>query len=81
MGVHGDAADLVKRSRSGILCEPGNPESIADAVRQLAESSSDQLAAMGQRGREFYKSELSVSVGVDRFDAVLKQAVQTNTVK
>jgi glycosyltransferase involved in cell wall biosynthesis len=80
MGVLGDAADLVKRSHSGILCEPGNPESIANAVRQFAESSPDQLAAMGRRGSEFYKRELSVSAGVDRFDAVLKQ-VQTDTVK
>jgi lipopolysaccharide/colanic/teichoic acid biosynthesis glycosyltransferase/glycosyltransferase involved in cell wall biosynthesis len=67
MGVRGDAADLVKRSRSGVLCEPGNPESIAQAVKELVHAGPERLAAMGQGGRTFYDRELSLSVGVEKF--------------
>jgi lipopolysaccharide/colanic/teichoic acid biosynthesis glycosyltransferase/glycosyltransferase involved in cell wall biosynthesis len=76
MGVRGDAADLVKRSQSGILCEPGDPESIADAVKQLVDAGPDRLAAMGRSGRAFYDTALSVSVGADEFDRVFKAVVE-----
>jgi lipopolysaccharide/colanic/teichoic acid biosynthesis glycosyltransferase len=74
MGVRGDAADLVKQSQSGVLCEPGNPQSIADAVKELVDLGPERLAAMGHNGRVFYDRELSISSGVEKFDRVFKAA-------
>jgi colanic acid biosynthesis glycosyl transferase WcaI len=75
MGVLGDAADLVTRARSSVVCEPGNPHSIAGAVKELVDTSGERLAEMGRAGRAFYERELSVSVGVDKFDRVFKAAI------
>jgi len=75
MGVRGDAADLVERAGAGYACEPGNPESIADVVVKLARTPSEELAAIGQRGRDFYKKELALGVGVSRFEAVFKEDI------
>lgn len=72
MGVRGDAADLVERSQSGVICEPGNPQSIAEAVRELANAGPERLAAMGQRGMEFYERELSIARGVENFARVFE---------
>ena len=47
MAVHGDAADLVRRACSGVVCEPGNPHSIAEAVKKLVDTGNEQLANMG----------------------------------
>jgi lipopolysaccharide/colanic/teichoic acid biosynthesis glycosyltransferase/glycosyltransferase involved in cell wall biosynthesis len=74
MGVRGDAADLVKQSQSGILCEPGNPQSIADAVKKLADAGTERLSAMGRSGRAFYEIALSLSIGVEKFDRIFKAA-------
>jgi glycosyltransferase involved in cell wall biosynthesis len=74
MGVRGDAAELVERSQSGVFCEPGNPESIAKAVKELSSMGSEQLAAMGRNARTFYEKELSVAKGVNRFESVLQAA-------
>jgi lipopolysaccharide/colanic/teichoic acid biosynthesis glycosyltransferase len=74
MGVRGDAADLVKQSQSGVLCEPGDPQSIAEAVKELAGAGPERLAAMGHNGRAFYDRELSISIGVEKFDRVFKAA-------
>jgi len=74
MGVRGDAAELVKQSQSGVLCEPGNPQSIAEAVKELAGAGPERLAAMGHNGRAFYERELSISSGVEKFDRVFKAA-------
>jgi colanic acid biosynthesis glycosyl transferase WcaI len=72
MAVHGDAADLVKQSGSGVVCAPGNPRSIAEAVKELVGTSRERLANMGSAGKAFYDRELSVSVGVDKFDHIFK---------
>ena len=72
MGVRGDAADLVKRSLSGVLCEPSDPQSIADEVKELAEAGPVKLAAMGRGGRAFYDRELSISMGAKEFERVFR---------
>jgi lipopolysaccharide/colanic/teichoic acid biosynthesis glycosyltransferase len=74
MGARGDAADLVQRAGSSIVCEPGNPQSIAEAVKALVDTSDERRAEMGRAGRTFYDRELSVSVGVEKFDRVFKTA-------
>lgn len=74
MGVGGDGADLVERAGSGIVCEPGNPQSIAEAVKELVDASDERLAEMGRAGKAFYDRELSVSVGVEKFDRIFKAA-------
>src|ERR1019366_954431 len=76
MGVRGDAADLVRQSHSGVLCEPGNPQSIAEAVKELVSAGPERLADMGRRGREFYDNELSASIGVERFGKVFKALIE-----
>jgi lipopolysaccharide/colanic/teichoic acid biosynthesis glycosyltransferase/glycosyltransferase involved in cell wall biosynthesis len=75
MAVLGDAADLVRRSRAGVLCEPDNPQSIADAVKELVGSGPECLAEMGNNGRAFYDCELSLARGVERFEGVFMAAV------
>ena len=76
MGVRGDAANLIERSQSGVICEPGNPESIAEAVKQLVSAGPERLAAMGRSGRAFYETELSISRGVEDFSRVFKEAAR-----
>jgi colanic acid biosynthesis glycosyl transferase WcaI len=74
MGVRGNAAELILRSGAGIVCEPEQPASIAEAIRDLASLSSGQLDAMGKAGREFYTKELSLAAGVDRFESTFRAA-------
>jgi lipopolysaccharide/colanic/teichoic acid biosynthesis glycosyltransferase/glycosyltransferase involved in cell wall biosynthesis len=70
MAVQGDAADLVARAGAGVLAEPGNAESIANAIRHLVDLPAGERAHMGARGREFYKNELSMARAVERLDTV-----------
>ena len=72
MAVHGDAADLVRRACAGVVCEPGIPHSIAAAVKELVDTPNEQLAQMGCAGRAFYDSELSIAIGVDKFERIFR---------
>lgn len=75
MAVRGDAARLVSDSGAGIICEPENPASIARAVGSLASLGTDQLEAMGEAGRNYYRRELSLAAGVERFEQTFTATV------
>lgn len=72
MAVDGDAAQLVKDADCGVIAESENPESIADAAIKLYSISSSERNAMGDRGRKYYESYLSLSAGVAKFANVFK---------
>ena len=78
MAVAGDAANLVCRAGAGVGCEPETPQSIAEAAARLAELPAEVLNAMGGRGREFYRKELSLRVGCARMEEVFLEAVRTS---
>jgi len=74
MAMRGEASDLVHRAGAGILCQPENPESIAEAVRRLRAMSLQERAFLGENGRRFYEEELSFRVGVIRMETILRNA-------
>jgi colanic acid biosynthesis glycosyl transferase WcaI len=76
VGVEGDAADIVSRAGAGLAYDSDSPHSLAEAVERLARMPAPELAEMGERGRQFYKAELSFASGVDRFERVLVEAAE-----
>ncbi len=74
MGVRGDAADLVRRAEAGLVCEPENPEAMAAAVRQLYEMPRERREQMGQNGRRFYLSELSLDRATRHMQEIFAEA-------
>lgn len=76
LGVRGDAAELIERSQSGLLCEPEDPQSIAEVVLKLQSLSEEERQAMGRNGRTFYERELALTIGVEKIEKVLLEVVQ-----
>ncbi len=52
MAAEGESADLVARSRSGVVVEPRNAQAMADAVLELCDDA-EARKVMGERGREY----------------------------
>ncbi len=71
MGVGGDAANLVDDAGCGRIFGSEDPQSLADAVLNLAALSPSERQAMGHRGLDFYRNKLSFKVGVARFAQLL----------
>jgi glycosyltransferase involved in cell wall biosynthesis len=74
--VRGDAANMVRRAGAGTVCEPENAADIARGVEALASRPVAELRVMGTRGKEFYNRELSIKVGVERFEKVFREAIK-----
>ena len=75
MAVSGDAAQLVTQSGGGLVCQPEDPQSIADAVARFVAMSPEQRRSMGENGRRYYNRHMSLRFGVDRFEALFKTSV------
>lgn len=76
MGVNGDAADLIKRSKSGITCEANNAQSLADAIFSMIGKTNSERAEMSKNAHNFYQTELSVSVGINKFITIFNEAIK-----
>jgi len=76
IAVRGDAADLVEKAGAGISCIPEDAVSIAAAVEKLVAMTLEERDEMGRRGAIYYQQELSLAVGVNRFEKLFKAVIQ-----
>jgi glycosyltransferase involved in cell wall biosynthesis len=68
MAVKGDASKLIEDAKAGISCLPGNPEDIAEKIIFLKNLDKNELAQMGNNGKEYYTKNLSLTSGVEKFN-------------
>ena len=73
MAVKGEAADIVKRSRSGITCNPQDMNSLKIAIDDFIKMSKEEREEMGYVGKSFYDREMSMSRGVEKFVYLFKE--------
>ncbi len=79
--VGGDANDLVAESGGGAVCQPQDPAALVDAILDLRAMPEDRLRILGENGRRFYESKLSLMNGVSRFEAIFQSVVATRSVR
>jgi glycosyltransferase involved in cell wall biosynthesis len=72
LGVRGDAADVVRASGCGMVVEPENPKAIADGIIKLYDMDPSQRIHLGSNGREYYETNMSMAIGLDRFERVFQ---------
>ncbi len=73
MAVDGDASELVRYSKGGLIAQSGDPLQIASAAQKLANLDTEQLIQMGQNSRRYYDSYLSLAVGVTKFEEIFRR--------
>lgn len=73
MAVDGDAADLVRESQCGYVAESENPSSLVAAVEALMDSPPNVLSTMSSNAREFYRDNMSLSKGSQRFTNIFNR--------
>jgi glycosyltransferase involved in cell wall biosynthesis len=72
MGVRGDAANLIRDSGAGLICEPENPESMARAIVEMYRMPKPQLEEMGLKGRAYYVNHLSLDIAGTKMDSIFQ---------
>jgi glycosyltransferase involved in cell wall biosynthesis len=71
--VEGDAAAIVRESGAGVVCDPGDPEGLAEAILNMYRLSPAQRESFGQAGLAYYRAHFDRAKIVDRFEAILAE--------
>lgn len=78
MGVSGDASALINESDSGVTCEPNNPKSLSDAIINLLSLPDDELKNKGEKAKNYYYQNLSLTTGTLKFLEVFTKATNND---
>ena len=74
--LSGDAREVAVQSGAGITANPGDPESMAQAITTAAELGQSKLALKGLAGRAHYRDTYALDIGVDRIESLLIGAAE-----
>jgi colanic acid biosynthesis glycosyl transferase WcaI len=75
-GAAGDTADLINAVRCGVVCRPGCPSELAQAVLRLKAMSADTLRGMGNAGRRVFEASYTRPVVAKRHEALLRDVAR-----
>lgn len=79
--VAGDVAHLIAEHEAGIIAEPENPGSLAEAFATAYAMSADQRAQMGINARRLYEDQMSHAAGTSRIVEILDSPTHHNAHK
>ena len=76
VGADGGATPELLEKGRGMLYEPGNIESLADAIRSLSELSEAEVRAIVKRGQAFAKETFDLPQYADRILQIYREVLQ-----
>ena len=59
--------NIVEDKSNGLLCQPKNPEDLADKMEEMMSLDEPSLTTMGQRGRNIAESRFSEQIIIDKY--------------
>jgi colanic acid biosynthesis glycosyl transferase WcaI len=74
-GIDGEVADVITRSGAGFAARAGDPQSLATAIRAMADASPEQRTEMGARGKAYYAEHFDRELLLTRLLGFLREAV------
>ena len=78
LGIAGAIKKVVEEAKAGICVPPGDVDSLANAVKRLADQN-DEREQMGSAGRKFVESKFSSRIQAAKFESVLVAAIQNSS--
>ncbi len=76
MGVKGDAADIINKSDAGIVFEPENEISLAEAAIKISQKDTGYLNNCANNAKKYYLKHFSLAVGVNSFSEVFNDTIK-----
>lgn len=73
MGVEGDASDIIASAKAGLVFEPESAASLAQSASTLRNKSIRELDEYALNALEFYKANLSLKNGVNKFSMIFNE--------
>jgi glycosyltransferase involved in cell wall biosynthesis len=74
VSVPGDCSRIVEDAGAGLSCPPDDWQALADQFLKAASLSPEDRTSMAKRARETYESQMSMRIGVDELENMLRTA-------
>ena len=78
LAIDGVIRDVVKKAQCGIYCEPGNPQTIAQAILTMFNTAEPQRKKMGESGKDYLKKNFDRKKVVKIFSDMIEKMVESN---
>lgn len=75
MAVNGDAADLIKMAKAGVVVPSEQPKDLTLAILELAKLPKHNILEMGSNAKKYYQENLSVVVGIAKFTKIFNKLI------
>ena len=75
MGLEGDAKDILVNAQAGYTFEPDNSDDLEKQIKKMMLLSKEEIEKMGQKGKTYYKNNLSMESSVDKLEQNFKNIV------
>src|SRR6266571_1104871 len=69
--VEGEAAAIIRESGAGIVCDPGNPAALAEAICTMYRLPREQRESFGQAAMAYYRAHFDREKILARFETLL----------
>lgn len=70
--LRGSGAEVVTEAGAGVVCEPQNPQALAEAITSLADLPAQERARMGVNARFYYDRNFARGLVIDKLEAILR---------
>lgn len=81
LGLKGNAADIIKESKTGYLFEPENSIDLIEKTDQLLAITAEERNEMGKKGIQYYNDHLSIVSSTDKLEKVFYEICKSSLKK
>ena len=74
LAAHGDAAEIVRAAGAGVVCPPGSPVALAEAITTMYNTAVTEREKIAAAGRRYYLETMSMDHGAREIEALLLRA-------
>jgi glycosyltransferase involved in cell wall biosynthesis len=74
LAIDGVVREVVQKAEAGIFVQPGNPEALAKAIKQLADTP-EQTRQMGQAGRAYLEEHFDRPMLAEKLEKLMREMV------
>ena len=73
--ICGEAAEIIKKSRSGLVCDSGDDERLSEIINEIINYDKKYLIEMGLNGKNYAEKEFSKNLLINKLNKIFIKAI------
>ena len=78
--ICGEAAEIIKKSRSGLVCDSGDDERLSEIINEIINYDKKYLIEMGLNGKNYAEKEFSKNLLINKLNKIFIKAINNEKI-